>query len=163
MFHLQPQVGADELLNKTFDVGVEAGYDWVDEHRTASATEIEIRHAVLNDPSYMFRSSFYFRHADYGESMPASERSVYYASSEWAKEQQDKLKDEIRGLDYPVLEGYKNVKDLASEVKVQLLKQIDLEFPKSDIVTMRDADNAVRRKRGIFRVTLCMWLASWGS
>lgn len=51
---------SDQLLNDTFDKAAEV-YPWVDNFRDRSITEIEIRHAILNDVSAAMNTLCYIK------------------------------------------------------------------------------------------------------
>ena len=131
---------SDDLLRKTFDV---AGmtFPWVNKWRDRSATEIEIRHAVLNNPHAKMRSFFYFRDptsvqicgsgGDEEKNSGTESKdntSIFAPESAHAKALQDSLKDSIRAIqsnDHKVVDGYRTLEDLGKTMYAQLKEAID--------------------------------------
>jgi len=135
---LDKQSSGDTLLKETFDVA-SMTFPWVKKWRDRSATEIEIRHAVLNNPNQKMHSFFFLRDP---KSEIVSNRStkseindIFQAESEHAKKLQDQLKDSIRKIQskqHRVTDGYASLEELGKTMFEQLKEAIEQETDKKD-------------------------------
>eukprot|EP01087_Luapelamoeba_hula_P007418 TRINITY_DN181_c2_g1_i1.p1 TRINITY_DN181_c2_g1~~TRINITY_DN181_c2_g1_i1.p1 ORF type:complete len:1492 (-),score=334.59 TRINITY_DN181_c2_g1_i1:1835-6310(-) len=115
---------SDELLSRTFD-RARGTYPWLANMKNRSITELEIRHAVLNDASarVLEHSMFYLRDPSY---MPAGPQDAVYT------DRMEALKREIRLSGAAVVQDYKMPKDMAVYVLEAMKKMIDKDFPLSE-------------------------------
>jgi len=132
----------DDLLETTFEIGEEL-YPWVKQHRKDSVTEIELRHAVLNDlKTTGMNASFYLRDTasfKKNEEVPEGEHKTYAAETKYAAHHQEALREEIlKNERFPVLDGYRNLKEIGDEVLKDLIAFVDLEFPADENLTEVD-------------------------
>ena len=100
-------------------------------------TEIELRHAVLNDlDTTDMNASFYLRDTDAfkeNEGVTEEETKTYASETSYAKEHQMKLREEIaKNGRFPVQNGYRSLAEIGKQVLVDLTKFIDSEFPASE-------------------------------
>jgi hypothetical protein len=118
------QPGAsDELLTQTFS-NASASYPWLKEYEDRSITELEIRHAVLNDPSNSTakRAQFYFRSLSAAEEQTQDLRLA-------------RLKSEVSASPARVA-AYSRAADLGSLVYNDLLRLIDIDFPATFVLLL---------------------------
>ena len=112
-----------------YDSGLIEQRPWLAEHQGGkSVTELEILHAVLNDPEMAGRAFFYFRAPAYarrkgGDYVSASSEDAARLAS---------LKDRIRASGFPVVEDYPNPEALAERIEADLWAVLDQAYPKAD-------------------------------
>jgi hypothetical protein len=80
----------DELLTKTFAKAANS-FPWILKYTNSSVTELEIRHAVLNNPCYSPESLFLFRNPSFSRG-----KGKEYLSNALDEEKLRNLKDEIK-------------------------------------------------------------------
>jgi tetratricopeptide (TPR) repeat protein len=118
------RVDHDETLMRTFRRAA-ADFPWIVEYLDRSVTELEVRHAVLNDPraATAQRCAFYF-------STPSSDKSVDTSDSadEAGSSKLAHLKAEIVANALPVA-PYSSAENLAELMLAQLKAQINADFP----------------------------------
>lgn len=120
---------------------------WLKEHFSHSVTELEILHGVLNNPDMAAHAFFYFRDPAYVGTLPAEQQPAYieealaeevlkYGPAEAQKradrrsQQLLQLKKRIRGSGFPLVENYKNPKELGQQVLKDLTGVINELYPK---------------------------------
>jgi tetratricopeptide (TPR) repeat protein len=107
-----------------------ARYPWLDDHLDDSVTEMEVRHAVLNQPGQPVHTFFYFRDPAYLDRLPSGARRQDYAcENDTARQKLAALKDEIRRSGQPVCEPYRDAVELGQRVLADLTALIDRLFP----------------------------------
>ncbi|KAL6063505.1 DUF4062 domain-containing protein [Balamuthia mandrillaris] len=134
----QPRDGSkeDELLALTFK-RAESKFPWIHAYYDRSITELEVRHAVLNDPSEstLKHSLFYFRQP---LSRPSASASSYNVSLESntsrSLDPQESLKAEIKSIGAQVKE-YREPSQLGECILEQLQQVIEHDFPLSSMPT----------------------------
>jgi tetratricopeptide (TPR) repeat protein len=136
-----PQSG-DKLLKKTFDEA-SITFPFVKKWRDRSATEIEIRHAVLNNPKQKMQSFFFLRDPNstiVTDATVGNESAIqnFQSESPHAKTLQDQLKDSIRTVEssqHRVTDGYSTLEELGKTLFKQLKAAIEHETNKNDWVS----------------------------
>ncbi len=104
-------------------------HPWLAGHRgQASATELEIRYGVLDNPAMRRRALFFFRDPAYALQRDASFRSA--SSQDTERQRALKLRIESSGL--PVLQ-YSTPEQMAELLATQLWDRLDAEFPAKDV------------------------------
>jgi len=103
--------------------------DWLATAESASTTELEIMHGVLNNPAMMPRSFFYFRDPAYAEGQPPAARPTYQAESPAATERVKALKERILAAGLTVRVDYPDPPALASLVLADLMQAVEMEHP----------------------------------
>jgi hypothetical protein len=107
-----------------------ARYPWLNDHLDDSVTEMEIRHAVLNQPGQPVHAFFYFRDPAYLDRLPAdTRREDYTCENETARQKLAALKEDIRRSGQPLCEPYRDVVHLGERVLADLTALIDRLFP----------------------------------
>jgi hypothetical protein len=107
-----------------------ARYPWLNDHLDDSVTEMEVRHAVLNQPGQPVHAFFYFRDPAYLDHLPAGERREDYAcANDTERRKLAALKDGIRRSGQPVCESYRDALELGQRVLADLTALIDRLFP----------------------------------
>lgn len=160
-WHVDPssnqQSSGDTLLKETFEVA-SITFPWVKKWRDRSATEIEIRHAVLNNPKQKMHSFFFLRdptspivktnnnHDNDNEKKNNTDATksteidnTFQAESAHAKMLQNQLKDSIRDIEskqHHVTDGYKTLEELGKTMFEQLQSAIEFETSKTDMASI---------------------------
>ena len=83
---------------------------------------------------------FYFRNPKFPEihGLSEEESQCYFASSDYARTMQGRLKDEIRvRAKFPLPPEYDSVEELGKQMEADLWRAIDEEFPKTDLVSAK--------------------------
>ncbi|KAH3763455.1 tetratricopeptide repeat protein [Pelomyxa schiedti] len=122
----QPPGTPDLLLQKTFG-RASLDFPWVAKHPQASITELEIRHAYLNDPQQSDHALFYFRNPTYS----TSRGDNFLSESDHAKSRLSQLKGLIRKEG--TVSEYSNPGEVAEMVKQNLRTLLDRDFPVSEV------------------------------
>jgi hypothetical protein len=65
------------LLEKTFELAEQSGFQWIERARDRSVTELEILHGALNDPALSPRCFFYFRDVSFLRTLPKNQRKLF--------------------------------------------------------------------------------------
>ena len=119
---------------------------WLGEHRSASVTELEILHGVLNDPQTADHAFFYLRDPAYVDSLPAEQQGLFREAppaediarlgEEEALRRNDArrrklldLKQRIRASGFPVHENYPGPQALGGLVLKDMAEVIEHLFP----------------------------------
>eukprot|EP01125_Pyxidicula_operculata_P016146 TRINITY_DN552_c0_g1_i1.p1 TRINITY_DN552_c0_g1~~TRINITY_DN552_c0_g1_i1.p1 ORF type:complete len:1462 (+),score=367.44 TRINITY_DN552_c0_g1_i1:741-5126(+) len=127
----------DKLLEKTFANAMSANveYSWLKKYDDRSITELEIRHAVLNDPQSETarRSLFCMKVAD-----KSSVASVSLGDDDVRL---SKLKEEILLNNFLKNNRYQTVEELGNSVLEHFKNVLNEDFP------LKEAPNAVERER----------------
>lgn len=111
---------------------------WLGEHQgSASVTELEIMHAVLNDPAMAGHAFFYFRDPAYAHRLAGD----YVSSSPEDAARLALLKDRIRASGFPVVEDYPDTEALAERLKADLWAHLDVEFPAEKVPDFHELEN----------------------
>jgi hypothetical protein len=147
-WHVDPSASTlsdgDQLLKKTFDVA-SVTFPFVKKWRDRSATEIEIRHAVLNNPKQKMQSFFFLRDPKskivsdaiaLGNANGENMIETFQSESEHAKRLQNQLKDSIRKVkssQHRVTDGYSSLEELGKILFEQLKDAIEQETNRNDM------------------------------
>ncbi|KKH95927.1 hypothetical protein EO95_11555 [Methanosarcina sp. 1.H.T.1A.1] len=124
-------------------------YEWLNEYKGKSVTELEILHGVLRNPKMADHAFFYFRDPSYLNSITENERNNYieaptdediqeYGPKEAERRAEEKknklleLKKSIRNSGFPVSNNYTNPKVLGELVLRNLSKVINGLYPESE-------------------------------
>ena len=158
-WHIPPNGDGDELLEITFDNTIifNPQFDWINSFRDRSVTELEIRHAVLNDVSQATRALFYFRQPGYGHHLlnegkiSTEELDSYQSESAYGYNKLESLKDEIMRSGFPV-SSYVHHEDICELVVDQLKQAIALDFPE---ILSADPLLIERREHNAFAESRC--------
>jgi hypothetical protein len=111
---------------------------WLGEHRGGkSATELEILHGVLNDPTMAGRAYFYFRSKAYAD----ARGGFYVAESPQDASRQEDLKARIRNSGFAVMEDYPTPEAFAERLEQDLWKVLDEAFPADDVPDAFDRES----------------------
>ena len=141
-WHVDPSASDNDaggtLLKESFNVA-SVTFPWVKKWRDRSATEIEIRHAVLNNPRSKMHSFFFLRDQDSeivtNATIKSGENNPFMQESDHAKMLQDQLKDGIRSIEskqHRVTDGYKTLEELGQTLFEQLKEAIEQETAGKD-------------------------------
>ncbi len=145
----QENAGDDKLLNKTFDEA-QKYFPWVDKWRTASATEMEIRHAVLNHKSLnkaMPHTFFYMRDPKFVETVPEKERSGYVCATDFARQKLAELKDEIRErMPLERVKDYSDIPTVCKQIADDIWAAIERDFPHMEHIEDEDVQQVMHER-----------------
>ena len=139
-------------------------YEWLNEYKGKSVTELEILHGVLRNPKMADHAFFYFRDPSYPNSIAENERTDYieaptdeniqeYGPKEAERRAEEKknklleLKKSIRNSGFPVSNNYTNPKVLGELVLRDLSKVINGLYPEGEKL---DPLEQVRFEHGTF-------------
>lgn len=114
-----PESVPDDLL---------ARESWLNDHRGASVTELEIRHGVLRHPELAPYARFYYRDPASVESLPDEQKASRVETAS-RRSQLEHLKHDIRRSGAPVYENYRNASQLGECVLRDFGTIIDRLFP----------------------------------
>lgn len=143
----------DELLEKTFDNAVAAGYGWVDRFRDRSVTELEVIHGALRyipssrllsfgepiDYGYdasdelkekqlqKLNSFFYLRDPSFIDSIKTDQKGIYSAENFLAKHKTFELREMIRSSELP-WKGYRDRDSFYHHAIDDIVAAIDRQF-----------------------------------
>src|SRR5215203_885479 len=124
---------------------------WLADHSGCSATELEILHGVLNEPSEARHAYFYFRDPTYlAKLIETSDTTRFKAEDAAAQAQLHSLEERIRLSGVPVREGYRDPEELSAWVKADLTAMLDNLFPvdeKHDAIAAAHDQFAASRRR----------------
>ena len=121
---------------------------WLSEHHgLASATELEIRYGVLNNPAMRQRALFFFRDPVYAQSRGGE----FLPESDEDADRQTALKQQILESGLPVLH-YQTPEQLARMLQAELWKLLDAEFPASDVPDAHELETLRHRSYAAFKV-----------
>jgi tetratricopeptide (TPR) repeat protein len=145
---------------------------WLAGHRSASVTELEILHGVLNDPAMKTHAFFYLRDPAWVDAMPEDRQAVFREVAEpddiarfgleearrRCDERRAKLEDlkrRIRSSGFPVREGFRSAEDLGRLVLDDLTAVIEARFPERAIPNPLDREAAgheafAATRRGVY-------------
>lgn len=132
---------------------------WLKEHSDHSVTELEILHGVLNNPDMAEHAFFYFRDPAYINTLPSEQQPAYiegvstaeimrYGPAEAQKRAERRsrqlleLKERIRGSGFPLVENYKNPKELGQRVLKDLTAVINDLYPEGTQPDYLDREKA---------------------
>ena len=110
-------------IPESISADVLAEHPWLREREGVSLTEIEIRHAVLNDPSLAAHAFFYFRVPGAG-SEPSSLPNMEQTHTAKLRA----LKAEIRASGARVVENFHTAKEVATRMRADLEEVLGTEF-----------------------------------
>jgi tetratricopeptide (TPR) repeat protein len=127
---------------------------WLEEHRGASVTELEILHGALRDLDAADRSFFYLRDPSFVTSLPEDHRRDYLEESPDLAGKLAALKEQIGNSGLPVRE-YQNPEALGRLVLDDLTSLIDELFPVATVPDPLDREAAdheayARSRRGVY-------------
>lgn len=128
---------SDALLSKTFERAAQT-FPWIANYKDRSITELEIRHALLNDSTdkAMERCLFYFRQLAQGQSTKGLDARDVKLQAKLGK-----LKDEIKSAGARVTQ-YKSPAEMALKMVEALEAAIDQDFPITDAPTPLQRERA---------------------
>lgn len=107
---------------------IDSRYQWLNNFKDKSVTELEIQYAVLENPSKNQKSFFYLR-----DEKLSKDLSVNIIDNDNAIEKQNILKDKIRKNTTVSLDGYKSIKDFGESVFQDIKKELDSLYPNENI------------------------------
>jgi len=102
---------------------------WLAQSLDRSITELEILHAVLQNPEAAEHAVFYFRDPAYFNQVPVASKPDFCSEDNASAEKLRKLKDRIRRSGFPVRENYPNPQALGELVLHDLSEVINRLFP----------------------------------
>eukprot|EP00160_Parvularia_atlantis_P017707 Unigene6205_Nuclearia_a/m.19105 Unigene6205_Nuclearia_a/g.19105 ORF Unigene6205_Nuclearia_a/g.19105 Unigene6205_Nuclearia_a/m.19105 type:complete len:1750 (-) Unigene6205_Nuclearia_a:111-5360(-) len=154
-WHQRAGQPVDELLKKTFDRAIESdpAYAWLDKHRQSSATEVEIRAALLNNPerARKARAFAYLRDVVYLQTLEPAKRKGYEAENAASAARVKALRDEIRKSQLCPVRDYVKPAELATMLFEDMSKMIKTQFAPitaaNQLQRERQAHNAFANSR----------------
>lgn len=128
---------------------------WLEEHLSASVTELEILHGVLRNPEMAEHAFFYFRNPDFIETVPEEYRDDFRETSQDLADKLGALKGRIREGGLPLREDYSDPQALGQLVLEDLTGVIDALFPEGsapDLLDLRATEHEIfaRSRTGVY-------------